>query len=308
MAKRRMFSIALLGSARFMQLHRDAQLLYVRLNLVADDDGIVDNALIVMKGAGIAKKHLQQLLEEGYLIELSKNILAITHWFANNKIQKDRYTPTSYIKEREALSLVNGVYERVKESGKEQESSDFFGYKMDPQVSIGKEREGKESLEKVSQVELSLVKESKSAGSADSSDGEAPSDCNAQIGEISNLEIMEMMTREAEERKQKELSDIALEAKSSIVEPSFDRELTDPKPYKELLSEGERISYNKFLIKLKLYAMGKYKGFDVDRFIEYNEGRHWRGKDGENVMGEFENYLHDWYVQKIQPRVSTKRV
>ena len=49
MAEKRMFSRRIIESDSFMQLSLQAQALYLHLNLNADDDGVVDNTISIMR-------------------------------------------------------------------------------------------------------------------------------------------------------------------------------------------------------------------------------------------------------------------
>ena len=140
MAKRRMFSISIMESDCFYELSALTQALYFHLCLNADDDGLVDNVRSVMRDLKAPSKTLQILLKEGYIIELGKNVIAITHWRQHNQIKSDRYTPTTHkeLKKKLCLDEDNRYFKA---------SEVIFGDNCDPQYSTDKDREVKISTD-----------------------------------------------------------------------------------------------------------------------------------------------------------------
>ncbi len=114
MASRRMFSIEFLTGDAFLDLKLKSQMLYIYLNLNADDDGIVSNAKAVLKSIGATEKHLRELIEKDFLIEFPEGLIVIKHWKIHNLIQKDRYKETNY--KEILLNLTeknNKIYEKI---------------------------------------------------------------------------------------------------------------------------------------------------------------------------------------------------
>ena len=143
MAKRRMLSIDFCESDRFYELSSLSQALYFHLNLNADDDGFVDNVKSVMRDLKATKRNYQTLVDEGYIIELSHKVVAITNWHQHNRIKSDRYTPTDYVDLMKLLDQdEKGRYFKAREV--------FFGDICAPQDSIGKDSIGKDRIVKVS--------------------------------------------------------------------------------------------------------------------------------------------------------------
>lgn len=132
MAKRRMFSIALVEADSFYELSALSQALYFHLNLNADDDGLVDNVRSVMRDLKASKNNLGQLIDGGYLIQLDKTVMAITHWNQHNRIKGDRYTKTTY---KELMSNLR----RDENDRYFKASEDFFGNICAPQDRKGKD-------------------------------------------------------------------------------------------------------------------------------------------------------------------------
>jgi hypothetical protein len=109
MAQRRMFSSQIVNSDEFLEMPLTSQALYFHLGMSADDDGFVSPRKILrMTGAG--DDDLKVLLAKGFAIHFLSGVIVITHWKQNNYIQKDRYTPTIYTKERAQLSCIQSVY------------------------------------------------------------------------------------------------------------------------------------------------------------------------------------------------------
>ncbi len=111
MAERRMFSKKVFESDRFVNLPDKAKVLYMYLLLEADDDGFIANSKVVIHLCSSNARSLNCLIVSGFIIKFSTGVLAITHWAAQNKVAKDRYTPTAFRRERDSLILTNaGTY------------------------------------------------------------------------------------------------------------------------------------------------------------------------------------------------------
>ncbi len=111
MAERRMVSISLIDDDRFLDMSQGAQFLYFHLTMRADDDGFITPKK-VMRLVGASQKDLDALINAGFLISFESGVVVITHWRVNNTIRKDRYTPTSFQKEFNELTVINGMYAR----------------------------------------------------------------------------------------------------------------------------------------------------------------------------------------------------
>ena len=96
MAERRMFSKAVINSARFLTMPPSSRLLYYDLGMAADDDGIVE-AFTVIRTTGAVEDDLRVLISKGFVSLLNDELVAyITDWNKNNQIRKDRYQPSIY--------------------------------------------------------------------------------------------------------------------------------------------------------------------------------------------------------------------
>lgn len=143
MAERRMFAKTIVTSDDFLDMPMSARCLYFTLGMFADDDGFVNNPKSIMRQVGASNDDMNLLIAKKYLIIFENGVIVIKHWRMHNYIQKDRYTPTKYIEQKETLYLdKNKVYTQDKKLAK----YDCYGtlidnvYKMDTQDRIGKDR------------------------------------------------------------------------------------------------------------------------------------------------------------------------
>ena len=96
MANRRMFSLRIINSARFLKMPVSSQALYFHLGMRADDDGIVE-AFTVMRSVGCTEDDLRVLVAKGFVQVLNEDLIAyITDWNENNKIRPDRKINSIY--------------------------------------------------------------------------------------------------------------------------------------------------------------------------------------------------------------------
>ena len=96
MAERRMFSRAIISSARFLRMPPTSRLLYYDLGMAADDDGLVE-AFTVMRTTGATEDDLRVLVSKGFVTVLNEDLVTyILDWNKNNLIRKDRYSPSIY--------------------------------------------------------------------------------------------------------------------------------------------------------------------------------------------------------------------
>lgn len=140
MAKKRMFSIDIVGSDAFLDLPYSAQCLYFQLSMRADDDGFVGNPKTIQRIAGTKASDLELLVKNRFLLQFPSGVVVIKHWKINNQIQKDRYTPTVYTEEYQSLYIKDNKAYTEMDKGCIQSVSE-----MDTQISIDKNRLDKNS-------------------------------------------------------------------------------------------------------------------------------------------------------------------
>lgn len=147
MANRRMFARTVTESDGFLDLSKDAQLLWFHLGLIADDDGFLNGTRRVMRLCGIDETALSELVNAGFLLEFDSGVYLVRDWLINNQLRADRYHETTFQYEKSLVSL--------------NESKQYTWLPDGCQVVASvKDRLGEESLDQVSQVETSQEKES----------------------------------------------------------------------------------------------------------------------------------------------------
>ena len=130
MASRRMFSLRLINSTRFLKMPLSSQLLYFHLGMRADDEGVVE-AYPVLKTVGCNEDDLKILVAKGFAQVLNEDLITyITDWNENNKIRSDRKTDSMY-KDLLLKMIPN---------------DNQMTTKCQPNDRIGKDRIGKDSL------------------------------------------------------------------------------------------------------------------------------------------------------------------
>lgn len=133
MANRRMFSLDVVGTDKFLDLPISAQCLYFHLGMRADDDGFISSPKQIVKMIACTQGDMKILAESGYIIPFESGIIVIRHWKQHNYIQSDRYRKTKYLQERNCLELVENVYKLDTET-------EQTGYNLDTQDRLGKDR------------------------------------------------------------------------------------------------------------------------------------------------------------------------
>ncbi len=137
MANRRMFSLNVVDTDRFLDMPASAQALYFHLGMRADDDGFVSSPTKILKMIGAAADDFKLLLAKGYVIRFDSGICVITDWKLNNYLRSDRHTATIHTKEMLLLSgNDNGSYKLCLPDGIP--SGNQTGGTLATQYSIGK--------------------------------------------------------------------------------------------------------------------------------------------------------------------------
>lgn len=103
MARRRMFSLDIVDTDRFLDLPTSTQALYFHLGMKADDDGFVGNPKRIARTIGASDVDLNLLCQRGFIIPFESGIIVITHFKMQNTLKNDRYRPTIYTKEKALL-------------------------------------------------------------------------------------------------------------------------------------------------------------------------------------------------------------
>ena len=193
MATRRMVAREIIEGDAFLDLSRDAQVLYFFLNVNGDDDGFVSNATFVARSLGCKKGSLEELEKNSFVIQFEGGVLVIRHWRVHNSIQADRYHETRYKTERATLSLndkqeyipfdekLGGVPPMCKSKKDKNNEENLNGYNENLNVSSenlnvsssqSKSSQSKKGQEKSSQPISSQEEESQ------------PENCNARLLDV----------------------------------------------------------------------------------------------------------------------------
>nr|DAK90363.1 MAG TPA: hypothetical protein [Caudoviricetes sp.] len=110
MANRRMFSLDVIDTDKFMEMPLTAQALYFHLGMRADDDGFISSPRNIMKLVECKKDDMNVLIARGFVIPFDSGIMVISDWNVNNWIRPDRKRETIFKHERALLDLKEDVY------------------------------------------------------------------------------------------------------------------------------------------------------------------------------------------------------
>lgn len=89
MANKRMFAKEIIRSDEFLKLKPIQQILYIQLNLEADDEGVVNNSQFVMNIINARQSDLNALIDNKFVLIIDK-LVVIKHFFINNTLRNDR--------------------------------------------------------------------------------------------------------------------------------------------------------------------------------------------------------------------------
>ena len=117
MATKRTFSLEFLQHPPYLTLTDHLKALYFALMSLADDDGFLYLSDSLLRQINAKKSDISRLSSQNLLHLFDNKIAVILHWRVHNTIQKDRYTPTIYIKERQQLCLDNRKIYRILTGG-----------------------------------------------------------------------------------------------------------------------------------------------------------------------------------------------
>ena len=145
MARRRMFSLDVVDTDKFLDMPSSTQALYFHLGMRADDDGFVSSPKRIAKIVNCSEDDLKLLIAKKYLIPFESGVVAISDWKINNWIRADRKQSTRYKYEKSLLDINNYVYTLTTEK---QPSVNQVSTKCHTEDSIGKDSIGKDSIDK----------------------------------------------------------------------------------------------------------------------------------------------------------------
>lgn len=154
MAERRMFAKTIIDSDAFLDMSLSTQALYFHLSMRADDDGFVNNPKKIQRMIGSGDDEMKMLIAKKFIIPFDSGVCVIKHWRIHNYIQKDRYKETVYKEEKSHLLLKDNKSYKYMDTPCIQDVSI-----PETQVRIGKDRIGKDSLDKNNNKSLLLFEE-----------------------------------------------------------------------------------------------------------------------------------------------------
>lgn len=149
MAERRMFTQKITESDAFLDMPLSTQALYFHLCMNADDDGFVKNPKRIARMMGASDDDMRLLVAKSFVIIYESGVIVIKHWRMHNLLRKDRYKETEYVDEKSILYIKqNGAYTLDEKQGQPIMATKWQpnGNQMAPQVSIGKDSIGKDSI------------------------------------------------------------------------------------------------------------------------------------------------------------------
>jgi hypothetical protein len=158
MARRRMMSLDIVDTDKFLAMPTSSQCLYFHLLARGDDDGFIDSPKKILKIVGCSEDDFKILMMKFYVIPFETGVCVVKDWKIHNYIQKDRYKQTLYINEKSQLAEdKNGAY--VLNSLDTKCIQDVSS--LDTQVSLGKDRLelGKVSSEKETSSSITIKKD-----------------------------------------------------------------------------------------------------------------------------------------------------
>ena len=105
MAQKRMFSLKVVDTDKFLEMPASTQALYFHLGMHGDDDGFVASPRKIARAMGGSDDDMRLLAAKGFIIPFESGVVVITDWKINNTLKNDRYQETIYTAEKETLYL-----------------------------------------------------------------------------------------------------------------------------------------------------------------------------------------------------------
>ena len=110
MANRRMFSLDIIDTDKFLEMPSSAQSLYFHLGMRADDDGFISSPKKITNMVNCSADDFKLLIAKDYLIPFDNGVVVITDWKVNNWVRPDRKQDTRFKKELSSLNLIDDKY------------------------------------------------------------------------------------------------------------------------------------------------------------------------------------------------------
>ena len=100
-----MFAKSIVLSDAFLDMPLSARCLYFTLSMLADDEGFVGNPKSIIRQCGASQDDLKILLAKRYVLSFESGVIVIKHWRINNYLRNDRFIKTTYVEEKDTLTL-----------------------------------------------------------------------------------------------------------------------------------------------------------------------------------------------------------
>lgn len=113
MAKRRMFSLDIIDTDKFLEMPSTAQSLYFHLGMRADDEGFISSPKKIASMVNCSADDLKLLIAKNYLIPFESGVVVVTDWKVNNWVRPDRKQDTRFKNELSMLEIKDDVYHLV---------------------------------------------------------------------------------------------------------------------------------------------------------------------------------------------------
>lgn len=143
MANRRMFSLDVVDTDRFLEMPVTTQALYFHLGMRADDDGFVSSPKRITTLVGCNEDDLKLLIAKQFVIPFESGVLVISDWNVNNWVRPDRKHETRFTEEKKMLSIRDDIYVLVKGI---QPNDNQMTTERHTEDRLGKDRLGKVSI------------------------------------------------------------------------------------------------------------------------------------------------------------------
>ena len=84
MANKRMFSLSVVDTDKFLEMPLSSRLLYYELGMRADDDGFVGNWKKILLFTGLKEDDMKVLISKNFIIPFESGVIVIKHGRMNN--------------------------------------------------------------------------------------------------------------------------------------------------------------------------------------------------------------------------------
>lgn len=105
MAQKRMFSLQVTDTDKFLDMSSSAQALYFHLGMHGDDDSFVSSPKKIARAAGSNDDDLKLLAAKGFIIPFESGVVVMTDWNINNTLKNDRYHETIFLGEKAQIGI-----------------------------------------------------------------------------------------------------------------------------------------------------------------------------------------------------------